>query len=113
VYVFLWSRHNSSDSSGIPEPEPEISGIAKPFVILGIDSQNPKFWKPELPDPKFSGNPNAHPYRQVLHACVPYHHCPVGPQVSHLISPPREISGTWDRLQSAFVPLLNRTTSHS
>jgi hypothetical protein len=38
---------------------PEFSGIVKPIVISGIDSQNPKFEIPELPDPKFSGNPNA------------------------------------------------------
>jgi hypothetical protein len=40
---------------------PEISGITKPVVISDIDSQNPKFEKPEIPDRKFSGNPNAHP----------------------------------------------------
>jgi hypothetical protein len=40
---------------------PEFSGIVKPVVILGIDSQNPKFKIPELADPKFPGNPNAHP----------------------------------------------------
>jgi hypothetical protein len=48
MYVFLWSQHNSSGSSGIPEPEPEIPGTRifgywKPVVISGIDSQNPKF----------------------------------------------------------------------
>jgi hypothetical protein len=46
-----------------PNPKfrvPEFSGIEKPVVISGIDSQNPKFLKPEL-DPKISGNPNAHP----------------------------------------------------
>jgi hypothetical protein len=46
--VFLWSQHNSSGSSGIPEPNPkfrvpEFSGIEKLVVISGIDSQNPKF----------------------------------------------------------------------
>jgi hypothetical protein len=40
---------------------PKISGIAKPVVISDIDSQNPKFEKPEIPDRNFSGNPNAHP----------------------------------------------------
>jgi hypothetical protein len=48
-----------------PNPKfrvPEFSGIEKPVVISGIDYQNPKFLKPELPDPKISGNPNAHPY---------------------------------------------------
>jgi hypothetical protein len=47
-----------------PNPKfrvPEVSGIEKPVVISGIDSQNPKFKKPELPDPKISGNPNAYP----------------------------------------------------
>jgi hypothetical protein len=51
-----------------PNPKfrvPEFSGIAKPVVISGIDSENPKFYKLELPDPKFSGNPNAHPYSPV------------------------------------------------
>jgi hypothetical protein len=66
VYVFLWSQHNSSGSLGIPEPELEILGtqifgIVKLVVISGIDSQNPKFKIPESPDPKFLGNPNAHP----------------------------------------------------
>jgi hypothetical protein len=37
---------------------PEFSGIVKHVVISDIDSQNPKFKLPELPDPKFSGNPN-------------------------------------------------------
>jgi hypothetical protein len=41
---------------------PKFSGILKPVVISGIDSQNPKFNIPELPNPKFSDNPNAHPY---------------------------------------------------
>jgi hypothetical protein len=47
-----------------PNPKfqvPKFLGIVKPIVILGIDSQNPKIWIPELPDPNFSGNPNAHP----------------------------------------------------
>jgi hypothetical protein len=48
LYVFLWSQHNSSGSSGIPEPEPEISGTQifgywKPVVISGIDSQNSNY----------------------------------------------------------------------
>jgi hypothetical protein len=38
----------------------EFSGIVKIVVNSGIDSQNPKFKLLELPDPKFSGNPNAH-----------------------------------------------------
>jgi hypothetical protein len=48
-----------------PNPKfrvPEFSGIVKPVVISGIDSQNPKFQIPELPDPKISSNPNTHPY---------------------------------------------------
>jgi hypothetical protein len=44
----------------------------------GCSFQNPKFQKPEKPDPKFSGNPNAHPYlaglllpvEEVLHVCL-------------------------------------------
>jgi hypothetical protein len=100
VHVFLWSLHNSSISSGIPKPEPEIPGtrifgyyrthcnfryhflepeisitritrsekfrvpeflgIIELIVISGIISQNPKFQLPELLDPKFLGNPNAH-----------------------------------------------------
>jgi hypothetical protein len=49
MYVFLWSRHNSSGSSWIypnPNPKfrvPEFSGIVKPIVISGIDSENSKF----------------------------------------------------------------------
>jgi hypothetical protein len=44
--VFLRSGYNSSVSSGIPEleiPGTKFSGIVKPVVILGINSQNPKF----------------------------------------------------------------------
>jgi hypothetical protein len=33
----------------------------------GNGSQNPKFGKPELPDPIFSGNPNAEAYRRQSH----------------------------------------------
>jgi hypothetical protein len=54
-----------------PNPKfrvPEFSGIVKPVVISGIDSQNPNFKIPELPEPKFLGNPNAHPYRR--HGCT-------------------------------------------
>jgi hypothetical protein len=49
-----------------PNPKfrvPEFSGIIKPVVISGIESQNPKFKIPELSDPKFSGNPNVHPLK--------------------------------------------------
>jgi hypothetical protein len=52
-----------------PNPKfrvPEFSGIVKLVVISGIDSQNPKFKITELPDPKFSGNSNAHPYIAVV-----------------------------------------------
>jgi hypothetical protein len=45
---------------------PEFSGIVKPVVISGINSQNLKFKIPELSDTKFSGNPNAHPYSHRL-----------------------------------------------
>jgi hypothetical protein len=48
VRVFLWTWHNSSDSSGIIKPNtkfrvPDFSDIVKPVVISGIGSQNPKF----------------------------------------------------------------------
>jgi hypothetical protein len=39
---------------------PDFLGIVKIVVNSGIDSQTLKFKLLELPDPKFSGNPNAH-----------------------------------------------------
>jgi hypothetical protein len=44
-----------------PEPEPEISGNAFSGQKSGSNFQYPNFQLPELPDPKFSGNPNAQP----------------------------------------------------
>jgi hypothetical protein len=64
VYVFYEADTIVRVVREYPNPKfrvPEFSGIAKPVVISGNDSWNPKFWKPELPDPKYSGNPNAHP----------------------------------------------------
>jgi hypothetical protein len=71
VYVFLWSQHNSSDSSVILKPKIEIwvsefSNIVKPVIILDIDYQNPKFKIFELFDPNFSDNPNTHPCCRTL-----------------------------------------------
>jgi len=40
---------------------PEMSGFYYSVQISGNNYQNPKFQKPEKPDPKFSGYPNAHP----------------------------------------------------
>jgi len=59
VYVFLWSRHDSSSSLEIPEPKipgTRFFGYCKTRCNFGY-----RFSKPELPDPKISGNPNAHP----------------------------------------------------
>jgi hypothetical protein len=41
---------------------PKFSGIVKPIVNSGIDSQNPKFKLPKLHVPFFLGNPNAQPF---------------------------------------------------
>ena len=50
-------------NSGNPgKPEPEFSGSSFFKLISGSIFGNPKYPKPELPDPKFSGNPNAQPY---------------------------------------------------
>jgi len=38
---------------------PELSGSSFFKQISGSNFENPKFLKPELPDPKFSGYPNA------------------------------------------------------
>ena len=43
---------------------PEFSGFEYFQRISGFSFQNPKFLKPEKPNPKFSGNPNAQPYPQ-------------------------------------------------
>jgi hypothetical protein len=64
VYVFYEANTTVRVVREYPNPKfwvPEFSGIVKPVVISGIDSENPKFKIPELPDLKFSGNPNAHP----------------------------------------------------
>jgi hypothetical protein len=65
--MFFWSQHNSSDISGIPEPEPEISGTrifgyCKTRCNFGYRFSKPEILKIRITDPKFSGNPNAHPY---------------------------------------------------
>ena len=41
---------------------PELSGSSFFKQISGSNFENPKFLKPELPDPKFSGYPNAQAY---------------------------------------------------
>ena len=51
----------NSGCSGKPEPEPEFSGSSFSKLISGSIFGNPKYPKPELPDPKFSGNPNTQP----------------------------------------------------
>jgi hypothetical protein len=40
--------------------KPKISGTR----IVGYHFDNPNYQKSEKPDPKFSGNPNAHPTRE-------------------------------------------------
>jgi hypothetical protein len=47
-----------------PNPKfwlPDFLDIIKPVVIPNIGSQNPKFKKLELPDPKFTSNPKPTP----------------------------------------------------
>jgi hypothetical protein len=59
----MWFYETNTIVREYPNPKfrvPEFSCIVKLVVISGIDSQNPKFKIHELPDPKFSGNPNAH-----------------------------------------------------
>jgi len=57
-----------SGNSG--KPEPEFSGFSFPQLISGIIFGNLKYPKPEIPDPKFLGNPNAQPYLEGLPAPV-------------------------------------------
>ena len=45
------------DILGIPEPE--IAGSGFSGLLSGSKVYYPNFSKPELPDPKFAGNPNA------------------------------------------------------
>jgi hypothetical protein len=60
VYVFLWSRHNSSGSSGITEPEPEMSGTR----IFGYCKTRCNFGyrlsKPEILKTQITRPANAH-----------------------------------------------------
>jgi hypothetical protein len=50
-----------------PNPKcrvPDLLGSIFLNLVSGSSFWNPNFLKPELPDPKFSGYPNAHPYHK-------------------------------------------------
>jgi hypothetical protein len=49
----------TSDTLGIPEPEPELTGSVLLELLSGNNSHYPNFSKSELPDSNFAGNPNA------------------------------------------------------
>jgi hypothetical protein len=60
VYVFLWSQHNISGSSGIPEPEAEISGTrifgyCKTRCNFGYRFSKPEILKTRITRPEISG----------------------------------------------------------
>ena len=54
---------------------PELSGSSFFKQISGSNFENPKFLKPEIPDPKFSGYPNAQAY-SMMWICHLRHYLP-------------------------------------
>jgi hypothetical protein len=70
VYVFLWSRHNSSGSSGIPEPEipgTRIFGYWKTHCNFGYQFSKPKILKTRITRPEKFGWPERPPLIITIH----------------------------------------------